>query len=183
MIHTYKNLSGHYITYINESTTQPLTIVYTRDWVDTPANTSTCFSFWVYNGTGGVYFELELAQGDDLQARLPVAFMGMNFNDPQWRGTSIVLPYTYRSIPFMLFTNITGALDMDDIQVLSCGSPGPVPPVITILNCDFDQNLCPDLISLSNYSYHWSTIQAEEAQNYSSTAPQVDYSVGDKTGT
>lgn len=181
--HTYGNLSGHYITYINESTTQPLTIIHTRDWVDTPWNSSSCFAYWVYSGPGEVYFDLELAQGDDRQARLPVGRIGMNVDDPQWRGATITLPFTHRSIPYVLFTNITSALDMDDLQILSCTSPEPVPPIITILDCDFDLKLCPELFSLSNYSYQWSVIQAGEAQNYTSTAPKMDFSVGNENGT
>ena len=181
--HTYGNLSGHYITYIGESTTEPVAVVRTRDWVDTPWNASTCFSYWVYLAPGDIAFVIELAQGDDLQARLPDGGIGINMNESQWVGGSIVLPYTHRSIPFILFTNITGIVDMDDVQILDCVSSGPVPPVVTIFECDFDQNLCPDLISLSNYSYHWSSIQAEEAQNYTATAPKVDYSVGKETGT
>lgn len=181
--HTYGNLSGHYITYINESTAQPLTIVHVRDWVDTPEGFSSCFAYSVYPGPGEVYFDIELAQGDDLQARLPAGRLGMSTDDPQWSDGSITLPYTHRSIPYILFTNITGPVDLDDLQIVSCISPEPVPPVITIFECDFDENLCPELFSLSNYSYQWSVIQAGEAQNYTSTAPKIDFSVGNESGT
>ena len=180
--HTYGNLSGHYITYTNTSVSQPLTTFRTRDWVDLSSNLTTCLSQWIYSGPGGVYWEIELAQGDDLQARLPAGSVGMNTDDPQWRGTSIELPYITHFVPYVLFSNITSLLDIDDLSVWSCNDSTPIPPITTVLDCDFDVTLCPDLISLSNYTYSWSTIQAEEAQNNTSTAPAADYSVGDETG-
>jgi len=180
--HTYGNLSGHYITYTNTSVSQPLTNFHTRDWVDPPENLTVCLSQWIYSGPGGVYIDWELAQGDDQQARLPLGRFSMEMNDPQWRGVSIEIPYTNHFIPYVVFTNITSLLDLDDLSVSSCPSSVPIPLITTIFDCDFDTTLCPDLVSLSNYSYSWSTIQAQEAQNYTSTAPGVDYSVGDKTG-
>jgi len=180
--HTYGNLSGHYITYTNTSVSQPLTIFHARNWVDPPSNLVACLSQWIYSGPGEVYWEIELAQGDDLQARLPIGRVGMNMDDPQWRGTSMELSYATHFIPYVIFTNITSLLDIDDLLVESCNSTRPIPPITTILDCDFDKTLCPDLISLSNYSYTWSIVQAEEAQNYTSTAPALDYSVGDGTG-
>jgi hypothetical protein len=180
--HTYGNISGHYITYTNTSDSQPLTTFYIRDWVDHPSNLTACLSQWIYSGPGEVYWEVELAQGDDLQARLPVGVFGMNMNDPQWRGTSVEFPYANHYIPYVIFTNITSALDIDDLSVESCLSASPIPSITTVLDCDFDQTLCPDLLSLSNYSYSWSKIQAEEAQNFTSEAPVVDYSVGTETG-
>jgi hypothetical protein len=116
--HTYENISGHYITYMNTSTSQPLTTFRTQNWVDSaPANFTTCISQWIYSGPGEVYLELELAQGDDLQARLPVGVFGMNINDPQWRETTFELPFLNHFVPFILFTNITSALDIDDLWV------------------------------------------------------------------
>jgi hypothetical protein len=180
--HTYGNLSGHYKTYTNTSVSEPLTTFYTRDWVDPLPNLTACVSQWIYSGPGGIYYNLELAQGDDLQARLPLSSIGMNMNDPQWRGVEIELPYTTHFVPYVLYTNITSLLDIDDLSVVSCPISTPIPLITTVLDCDFDITLCSDLISLSNYSYSWSTIQAEEAQNYTATAPAVDYSVGNETG-
>lgn len=180
--HTYGNLSGHYITYTNTSESYPLTTFRTRDWIDTPSNLTACFTQWIYSGPGGVYFNVELAQGDDLQARNPIGGVGMNLNDPQWRGGTIEVPYTTHFVLYAIYTNITSLLDLDDISVSSCPSTKPIPPITKALDCDFDQNLCPELFSFSNYSYSWSTVQAEVAQNYTTTAPAVDYSVGDKTG-
>jgi len=180
--HTYKNLSGHYITYTNTSVSQPLTTFHVRNWVDPPSNLVACLSQWIYSGPGGVYWKIELAQGDDLQARLPTGLFGMYMDDPQWRGIGTELPYATHFVPYVIFTNITSLLDIDDLSVAPCTSTRPIPPITTILDCDFDKTICPDLISLSNYSYTWSTVQAEEGKNYTSTAPAVDYSVGDGTG-
>jgi hypothetical protein len=180
--HTYGNLSGHYITYTNTSVSQPLTTFRTRDWIDTSSNLTSCLSLWIYSGPGGVIFKLELAQGDDLQARIPAGDLGLNMNDPQWRGTTVELPYTTRFVPSVIFTNITSLLDLDDLSVSLCRSSKPIPPLIKALDCDFDKTLCPDLVSLSNYSYSWSIVQAEEAKNSTTTAPAVDYSIGDQTG-
>ena len=180
--HTYGNLSGHYITYINTSVSTPLTTFRARDWVETTSNLTACLSQWIYSGPGEVYFEMELAQGDDLQARLPVGRIGMNVPDPQWRGGSIEFPYATHFVPFVLYTNITSVLDLDDISVSLCPRTNPIPPTRTVLDCDFDKTLCPELISWSNYSYSWSMIQAGKAQNYTKTAPAVDYSIGDETG-
>jgi hypothetical protein len=180
--HTYGNLSGHYITYTNTSVSEPLTTFHARDWIDPPPNQTACLSQWIYSGPGEVYFELELAQGDDLQARIPAGRLGMNMNDPQWRGVEIELPYTMHFVPYVIFTNITTSLDLDDLSISSCNSSRPIPEQTIVLDCDFDKTLCPDLVSLSNYSYSWSMVQAEEAQNYTTTAPAVDYSIGDQTG-
>ena len=180
--HTYGNLSGHYITYTNTSVSYPLTTFRTRDWIDTSSNLTACLTQWIYSGPGGVYFEIELAQGDDLQARNPIGVIGMSLDDPQWRSTTIEIPYTTHFVLDTIFTNITSSLDLDDISVSLCPSTNPIPPITRVLDCDFDENLCPELFSFSNYSYSWSMVQAEEAQNYTKTAPAVDYSVGDKTG-
>lgn len=180
--HTYKNLSGHYITYTNTSFSQPLTTYQTRGWVDPPADLTACLSQWFYSGPGGFDLDIELAQGDDLQARLPVGHFGVNLDDPQWRGFDVVLPFATHFVPFVIYNNITSLLDLDDLSVWSCSPGKPVPPITTILDCDFDKNLCSELVSLSNYSYTWSIIQAEEAQNYTTTAPPVDYSVGSGEG-
>jgi len=139
-------------------------------------------SQWIYSGPGEVVFELELAQGDDLQARIQVSGIGLNMDDPQWRGTTVELPYTTRFVPYVIYTNITSLLDLDDLSVSLCNSSKPIPPLIKVLDCDFDKTLCPDLVSLSNYSYSWSMVQAEQAKNYTTTAPAVDYSIGDQTG-
>ncbi|CAF1276301.1 unnamed protein product [Rotaria magnacalcarata] len=181
--HTYGNLSGHYITYTNSSVLQPfITTLRTRDWINTSSNLTAWFSNWFYSGPGGVYYQLELAQGDDLQARIPVGTIGFNPDDPQWRCTSIEMPYVNRFVPFILFTNITSSLDLDDISVYLSYSSKPIPPIKTMFDCDFDKTFCPELVSLSNYSYSWSMVQAEQAQNYTIQAPDVDYSIGDKTG-
>ena len=69
--HTYGNLSGHYITYTNSSLSHPLTSFRTRNWIDPSLTLTVCLTQWIYSGPGGVEFSLELAQGDDLQARIP----------------------------------------------------------------------------------------------------------------
>lgn len=182
--HTFKNLSGHYITYTNSSTSRPLTVFRANDWMNVSTTDAAWFSIWFYFGPGQVNYNLELAQGDDLQARLPLSGIGMNFEDPQWRGAAIELPYAFkRFIPFALFTKINGSLDLDDISIyLNNNRTKPLPPITTVFECDFDTTHCPDLVPLSNYSYSWYVVQAEKAQNYTSEAPDFDYSVGDKTG-
>jgi hypothetical protein len=180
--HTYGNLSGHYITYTNTSVSKPLTTFHTQNWVDTTENLTACLSQWIYSGPGTVVYQIEIAQGDDLQARYPVGQFGMSMDDPQWRGTGFELPYTTHYIPYILYTNITSLLDLDDLSVTLCTSKIPIPSITKVLDCDFDETLCPDLVSLSNYSYSWSTVEAGEAQNYTTTAPINDYSVGNETG-
>ncbi|CAM4986237.1 unnamed protein product [Rotaria socialis] len=180
--HTYGNISGHYITYTNSSISQPLTTFRTRDWIDTSSNLVANVAQSIYSGPGGVYYTIELAQGDDLQARLPVGGIGMNLIDPQWRDVTIEMPYATHFVPFIQFTNITSSLDIDDLAISLSSSSKPIPPITTILDCDFDKTFCSELISLSNYSYSWSVVQADEAQNYTAQAPTVDYSVGNETG-
>ncbi|CAF3651739.1 unnamed protein product [Rotaria sp. Silwood1] len=180
--HTYGNLSGHYITYTNSSISQPLTVFRTKDWINTPLNLIACLSSWVYLVRGRIYFNLELAQGDDLQARLPIGIIGIRVNDPEWDGITIEMFYATLFIPFVSFTNITGSLDIDDLSVSLCPSSKPIPSIKMIFDCDFDKTVCSELVSFSHYSYSWSVVQAEEAENYTIQAPEVDYFVGNKTG-
>ncbi|UJR18512.1 hypothetical protein I4U23_005419 [Adineta vaga] len=180
--HTYGNLSGHYITYTNTSTSTPLTTFRTRNWVYTSANFTTCLTLWIYSGPGRVNYEIQMAQGDDLQTRLPVGNIGMNLDDPQWRSMTIEMPYVSHYIPYIVLTNITSKLDLDDISVSSCPTTRPIQPKITVLSCDFDENLCPELFSLPYYTYSWSVVEAQLAHNYTSDAPIVDYSMNDTQG-
>ncbi|CAF1184194.1 unnamed protein product [Rotaria sp. Silwood1] len=159
--HTYGNLSGHYITYTNSSISQPLTVFRTKDWINTPLNLIAC---------------------DDLQARLPIGIIGIGVNDPEWDGITIEMFYATLFIPFVSFTNITGSLDIDDLSVSLCPSSKPIPSIKMIFDCDFDKTVCSELVSFSHYSYSWSVVQAEEAENYTIQAPEVDYFVGNKTG-
>jgi len=184
MDHTYMNLSGHYISYTDDSNSTPVTIYHTRSWVDPPKNMTACITQWYYLQPGSFDFDIELAQGDDLQARLYAGRIGASMNQSQWvGGGQVELPYaSHHYVPHIIFADIAGSVDFDDLSVFPCLPTTPIPPTITTFECDFDQNLCPELISLGNYSYSWSSIQAEEAQNYTSTAPAVDHSVGDKTG-
>ncbi|CAF4703219.1 unnamed protein product, partial [Rotaria socialis] len=85
----------------------------------------------------GVYYTIELAQGDDLQARLPVGGIGMNLIDPQWRDVTIEMPYATHFVPFIQFTNITSSLDIDDLAISLSSSSKPIPPITTILDCHY----------------------------------------------
>ncbi|CAF3375098.1 unnamed protein product [Rotaria sp. Silwood2] len=167
MDHTYGNLSGHYITYGNSSTSQPLTIFRTKDWISPLSNLIACLSSWFYIRYGKVYYDIELAQGDDLQARLLLGNFAIGWNDPQWIHLSRELFYATRFVPCVLFKNITSSFDIDDLSILFCNSSQPIPLIITMLDCDFDKTVL---------------IQAEQALNYTAQAPEVDYSIGNKKG-
>jgi hypothetical protein len=162
------------------STSQPTTTFQTRDWMDPSLNVTACVSIWIYSGPGGVRIGIELGQGDDQQARNPITGVGIYADCPQWRGwTQLESPYTDHFIAYVIFTNITSSVDIDDISIDMCSTSKPIPPTQTILDCDFDEMLCPDLFSFSTYSYTWSFIQA---QNDTIEASVVDYCIGDKTG-
>ncbi|CAF1404736.1 unnamed protein product [Rotaria sordida] len=182
--HTYQNLSGHYITYTNTSVSQPLTIVRTQS-IELGPNETVCITPWMWSiKNGEVNFHINYAQGDDLQSQTPGYQIGFPLSDSNWTGGNIGIPYTLSDHFYLLFKfiSITSPLDIDDLSVSICTSSQSRPPTTTVFDCDFDKTLCPEFESLSNYSYTWSTIEAEEAQNYTATAPSIDYSIGNKTG-
>lgn len=180
--HTYNNISGHYATYNNKSTSEPKTSFRTNGWIDLTNNMTSCITMWIYSGPGGVYFTLELAQGDDLQARMPVGNIGLNFNDAQWRMITVEMPMNNHYASYINILNITTSLDLDDISVNVCPLTYPWKSRVTALHCDFDESSCSEIVSLSDYSYEWSYVKAAVAQNYTSKAPSVDQSIGTSEG-
>ncbi len=85
-------------------------------------------------------------QGNDLQARLPAGLLGINSTDLDWIVMIIELPYANHFILYVLYTDITSLLDLDDLSFFfSCNSSKPIPPITTV----FDRTLCSDLISFS----------------------------------
>ncbi|CAF1070886.1 unnamed protein product [Adineta steineri] len=182
--HTYQNLSGHYITYTNASVSQPLPIIRTQS-IELGPNETICITHWMWSiKDGAVDFDINYAQGDDLQSQSPGAHIGYPMSDSDWSGGTIGIPYILSDHFYLLlkFTSMTSPLDIDDLSLSICPSSQSRPPTTIVFDCDFDKTLCPELKSLSNYSYTWSIIEAQQAQNYTSTAPSIDYSIGNKTG-
>lgn len=180
--HTYGNLSGHYITTTDLGTWKPAINFRAKDWIEPPTNMTACLTQWIYSNETKIVFGGELAQGDDLQSRLSAGFIGIGGNNSKWVGFTIELFYADRFIVFGSYFNVSQSIDLDDMSISLCNNSRS-PPETKVLECDFDRNLCPELISLSNYSYSWSVIQAKQALIDAKEAPPVDYSVGDETGT
>jgi hypothetical protein len=178
--HTYGSLLGHYATYQMTSTSS---IVRSRGSINPAANQTSCMSIWLYSALGSVTLNFEMAQGDDQQARLSAGQIGMSVDNPQWRGSTIELPYANNYVLYVDFLNVTGMLDIDDLSISLCPPSMPIMPILTLLDCDFDQLSCTDLVSLSNYAYNWSSVQAAiAADNGTSGAPMIDHSTGTAEG-
>ncbi|CAF3579567.1 unnamed protein product [Rotaria sp. Silwood1] len=160
--HTYGNLCGHYITYINNSVSQTLATFVTQQFIEASMNQTV---------------------GDDLQSRISAGSIGTRFFGTEWLRMDFQPQYAPSHFHlYILFTSITRSVNIDDISVSLGSSLIPTPPPPTVFNCDFDKTVCSQLFSFSNYAYSWSTIQAKNAQNYTAEAPGVDYLIGDQTG-
>ncbi|CAF2130932.1 unnamed protein product [Rotaria magnacalcarata] len=140
-----------------------------------------CLSVWFYFGPGSVTLQMFLAQGDDEQARYTEGSTFIDWPTPQWIGATLNLPYARRSSLYLVFTNITGRMDLDDLSVDECNGTEPLPPMV-VFECDFDEKPCLDSFSLSYYTYSWSRVQAAIAQNVTNDAPGTDFSTGQQTG-
>ncbi|UJR08117.1 hypothetical protein I4U23_012394 [Adineta vaga] len=179
--HTYGNLSGHYVTSTHLGILKPSITFRTKDWINVPPKYAACVTQWVSSNQTDIDFTMELAQGDDLQARLQTGRVGVEGDNTKWFTFTLETPYASQFIPFMSYRNVTQSIDLDDISISLCPD-SKWTPEIKVFQCDFDKTLCPEFISLSNYSYSWSIIQAQQAQNYTIQAPPADYSIGDQTG-
>ncbi|CAF1626191.1 unnamed protein product [Adineta ricciae] len=62
-----------------------------------------------------------------------------------------------------------------------CDEPRP-PPSKTLFSCDFESSCTEQLISLSNYPYQWSVVQAKDGKRKERDAPAVDYTFANESG-
>ncbi|CAF3080686.1 unnamed protein product [Rotaria sp. Silwood2] len=180
--HTLNNNSGHYLFYspISESRFQ-LAEIKTTDWLTAPTDRAICFQMWYYTPRLSLPFSIQLVQGDDeLLTRVIASIPGKDPSVNDWTQINLLLPAEKIKIYVRLNVSV-GPLAFDDFTVDYCDKPRPSPPD-TLLACDFESYCTDKFISLPEYIYQWSVIEADDAVKQQRQAPPIDYTFGNGSG-
>ncbi|CAF4349964.1 unnamed protein product [Rotaria sp. Silwood2] len=180
--HTLNNKSGHYLFYspISEARFQ-LAEIKTTDWLTAPTDRAICFQMWYYTPRLSLPFSIQLVQGDDeLLTRVIASIPGKDPSVNDWTQINLLLPAEKIKIYVRLNVSV-GPLAFDDFTVDYCDKPRPSPPD-TLLACDFESYCTDKFISLPEYIYQWSVIEADDAVKQQRQAPPIDYTFGNGSG-
>lgn len=180
--HTWNNQTGHYLFFAPRNGTRfPLFQIQTSAWLTPSTDRALCFQLWYYTSTPDLIFSIQLLQGDDLAlTRVVAVITGDQPSITDWTPVQVVLPAEQIKIAIRL-NSTTGVLILDDLTVDYCDEPRPAPSQ-TLFACDFESSCAEQLVSLPEYPYQWSTIEAKMAVSEKSTAPPVDYTFGNQSG-
>jgi hypothetical protein len=180
--HTLNDSSGHYLFYVPQNGSRFfLAEIKTTDWLQPPTDRAICFQMWYYTPQLQLPFSIQLVQGDDEQlTRVVASIPGKDPSIDDW--TQINIPLPAEQIKIYVRLNVTsGQLAFDDLTVDYCDQPRPS-PMKTLLACDFESSCTGNFISLPDYPYQWSIIQASDAVKQDGQAPSIDYTFGNKSG-
>ena len=180
--HTLKNSSGQYLFFVPQNGSRgSLAEIRAVTWLYPPADRAVCFQLWYYATPSDLTVSIQLLQGDDEQLSRVVA--SIFASDPPVNDWTLVqVPLPAEQIKIVIRLNATsGNLTLDDLSVDFCDQPPPAPRE-TLLDCDFESSCTDSFLSLPNYPYQWSTIQASDAVRKESQAPAVDYTFGNESG-
>jgi hypothetical protein len=180
--HTLNASSGHYLFY-NPISIQPFGIseIKTLNWLPSVTDRALCFRMWYYTPHVELVFTVQLVQGDDENlARTVAVISGKDPPIKDWTLINVPLPNEKLRV-FIRLNGSARPLVFDDISVDYCDGPPPSPSKI-LFQCDFESSCSDDFISLPDYPYQWSTLQASEASSIESGAPSSDYTFGNQSG-
>ena len=180
--HTLNTSSGQYLFFIPQNGSRfSLAQIRTASWLHLPTDRAICFQLWYYAPPSGLTVSIQLLQGDDEKLSRVVASIFANDSTVKdW--TLVQVPLPAEQIKIVIRLNATaGVLVLDDLSVDFCDQPRP-PQQKTLLECDFESSCTDNFLSLPDYPYQWSTIQASAAVKNESQAPAVDYTFGDGSG-
>ncbi|CAF3948902.1 unnamed protein product [Adineta steineri] len=180
--HTLNTTSGHYVFYNPQSSPKfQLAEIKTNTWLELPTDRAVCFQMWYYTSSLDFPFNIQLVQGNDEQlTRIVASIPGKDPSINEWTQIKITLPAEKFKV-FIRLNTTTGSLAFDDFLVDYCDEPHP-PPSKTLFSCDFESSCIDDFISLSNYPYQWSVIEASDAIKKESDAPSIDNTFGNASG-
>ena len=180
--HTLKNSSGQYLFFIPRNGSRfPLAEIRAANWLHPPTDRAICFQLWYYTPPSDLIVSIQLLQGDDEKlSRVAASIFASDPTVTDW--TFVQVPLPAEQIRIVIRLNATaGVLTLDDLSVDFCDRPPPAPRE-TLLDCDFESSCTDSFLSLPNYPYQWSTIQASDAVKNESQAPAVDYTFGNRSG-
>ncbi|CAF1383793.1 unnamed protein product [Adineta ricciae] len=176
--HTLNTSAGHYRYY------NPLSIprgqwtqIQTTNSLPLSANRSLCFSMWYFTSRADFPFNIQVGQGDDGQlTRVLFSTSGQNVSTNDWTLINVTLPS--EELKIFIRLNVTSQpLTFDDFSVEYCDGASPVPPKMFDL-CDFESSCRDDFVSLTQYAYQWSILNASDAVKINRAAPAVDFTFG-----
>ncbi|CAF1192990.1 unnamed protein product [Rotaria sp. Silwood1] len=132
---------------------------------------------WYYTPRLSLPFSIQIVQGDDeFLTRVIASIPGKDPSINDWTQINVLLPAEKIKIYVRLNVSV-GPLAFDDFIVDYCDQPRPSPPNI-LLACDFESSCTDKFISLPEYTYQWSLIEADDAVKQQSQAPPIDYTFG-----
>ncbi len=180
--HTLNTSSGHYLFY-NPPDSSRFTIaeIQTNGWLPISTDRAVCFRMWYYTPRLSFPFNIQLVQGDDEQlTRIADSIKGKDPLIDDWTLINITLPS--EKLKIFIRLNISARpLVFDDISVDYCDGPRPLPPTV-LYECNFESSCSDDFISLPNYPYQWSILEARDAIKIEKQAPSADYTFGNASG-
>ncbi|CAF1313350.1 unnamed protein product, partial [Rotaria sordida] len=136
---------------------------------------------WYYTPRISLPFSIQVVQGDDeLLTRVIASIPGKDPSINDWTQVNVLLPAEKIKIYIRLNVSV-GPLAFDDFSVDYCDKPRPSPPD-TLFVCDFESSCTDKFISLPEYIYQWSVIQADDAVKQQDKAPPIDYTYGNGSG-
>jgi hypothetical protein len=182
--HTLNTSSGHYLFYSPKSSPPFSNIeaeIKTKDWLNLSTDQAVCFRMWYYTPRLSLPFTIQLVQGDDEQlTRIFVSISGKDPSINDWTLINVTLPAEKIKL-FIRLNASVGPLVFDDLSISYCDGPSPIPPK-SLFNCDFESSCVDNIVSLPDYPYQWSMINASDAVKIESRAPWVDFTFSNQSG-
>jgi hypothetical protein len=180
--HTLNTNAGHYIYYNPKIGPQfEYSQIQFKDWLQPSTDRATCFSMWFYTNNVSLSFSILFVQGDDEKLwRTAAQVTGQNVTINDWSHVNVVLP----AQPIKLFIRMygsSGPLTFDDLSIDTCGSPRPPMPTV-LYACDFESSCSDSFVSLLDYPYQWSIIQAGKPPEQGGNPPATDFTYGNESG-
>ncbi len=172
------NNSGSYLVFKPKDT---LSKIKTSDWIEPLYDQAICFDLWYHISQLEFPFDIQFLQGDEESLiRTALSVLGNDSSVDDWTSIHIRLPL--EKVKILIRLNIKdGSLAFDDLSINICDESPPSPPKI-LFSCDGESSCIKDCISLSNYPYQWSIIQANDVIEQENRAPAIDYTFKNESG-
>ena len=180
--HTLNTSAGHYRFYNPQLTPQiQWAQIQTTNSLQWSTDRTLCFHVWYYTPRSNFPFNVHVGQGDDGQlTHVLFSTAGQNASTNDWTLINVTLPNEELKI-FIRLNVTTQPLTFDDFSVDYCDEPPTLPPKI-LYSCDFESSCTDDFISLHQYPYQWSILNASDAVKIAKEAPALDYTFGNASG-
>ncbi|UJR32684.1 hypothetical protein I4U23_020143 [Adineta vaga] len=177
--HTLNNSSGIYLFLTAQSPI--LTLLKTSDWIQPSFDQSICFRMWYYTSAIDLSLDIQLVQGDDESLTRTIVSIAGNIDlNNDWIPIDFRLPL--EKVKIIIQVNMRdGSLAFDDLSVHFCNESELIEQEI-LFSCDGESSCIDEFISLPNYPYQWSIIQAYDAIQQENQTPLIDYTFANQSG-